>query len=223
MMSYPKLLLSLLSLATCALHLNADATAPSSLAPALNVSTLLEGKCVVPVQDKKIAKATGLFTAFSPDKAYDYYLVYFSASWCGPCKLFTPKLKAFYNDQKLTDHGIQVLLVSRDYTEQNLWDYMVSAQMPWPALAFEWRDRLDFINKLAGSGLPSLVLIDAAGNVLADSFDGPKYLGPQSVLDYVARMLFKKEKAAAMPSQPMPRNSDELREALGMDSLPTIP
>ncbi len=188
----------------------------------MKMESLLQGRLVRPVVDQRAAEATGLFSSYTADRVYDYYLVYFSAHWCPPCKVFTPKLVQYYNNKQLNDKGIQVILVSQDYTERDMRQYMLGAGMPWPALAFEWKDKLDFINKLAGPGIPDLIFLDAAGTILADSFDGAKYLGPDRVLDYVSRLLLSNErsKSIAAPVVPAPKTSDELRTALGLEALP---
>ena len=188
----------------------------------MKMEFLLQDRLVRPVVDQSAAEATGLFSSYTAERAYDYYLVYFSAHWCPPCKVFTPKLVQYYNDKQLNDKGIQVILVSQDYTERDMRQYMLGAGMPWPALAFEWKDKLEVINKLAGPGIPNLVFLDATGTILADSFDGAKYLGPDRVLDYVSRLLLSNEKSKSItaPALPAPKTSDELRAALGLEALP---
>jgi nucleoredoxin len=39
------------------------------------------------------------------------------------------------------------------------------------------------LQKYLGKGIPDLVIVDASGRVLADSFVGGKYVGPARVLD----------------------------------------
>jgi hypothetical protein len=55
--------------------------------------------------------------------------------------------------------------------------------MPWPAMKFGELDNVAGIARLAGPGIPCLVLVDADGRVLAHSFKGEQYLGPGSVLN----------------------------------------
>ena len=54
--------------------------------------------------------------------------------------------------------------------------------MPWPAIDYDQLGLLSGLKQIAGSGIPSLVLLDATGHVLSSSFDGDNYLGPQKVL-----------------------------------------
>jgi hypothetical protein len=45
------------------------------------------------------------------------------------------------------------------------------------------------LKKYAGEAIPCLVLLDASGKVLSDTYDGKKFLGPEKVLaDLVATL-----------------------------------
>ncbi len=59
---------------------------------------------------------------------------------------------------------------------------MRDAQMPWPAVKFEKIAEKQGLMKYAGNGIPCLVLVDATGRVISDSFAGKNYLGPTKVL-----------------------------------------
>ena len=50
--------------------------------------------------------------------------------------------------------------------------------MPWPAIDFAKLKGKEALTKNAGNGIPSLVLIDASGNVISSS----QNVGPQKVL-----------------------------------------
>ena len=64
-----------------------------------------------------------------------FFGVYYSASWCGPCKQFTPKLVEFYNRVKPSNPNFELIFVSRDHSEPDMEAYM-RRTMPWPALDF---------------------------------------------------------------------------------------
>merc|ERR1711879_992842 len=49
-------------------------------------------------------------------------LVYFSAHWCPPCRMFTPVLKEAYEDE-LKDKKIEIVFVSSDQNEQGAKSY----------------------------------------------------------------------------------------------------
>ncbi|XVF84289.1 hypothetical protein PTKIN_Ptkin17bG0025100 [Pterospermum kingtungense] len=92
--------------------------------------------------------------------------LYFSASWCGPCRRFTPKLVEVYS--QLSPKGdLEVIFVSADRDEESFNGYF--SKMPWLAIPFsdsETRDRLDKLFKVMG--IPHLVLLDENGKVSTD-------------------------------------------------------
>jgi len=111
------------------------------------------------------------------------YGLYFSAYWCGPCRKFTPQLVAYYN-QIAHDHPeFEIIFVSADKSAEGMATYMRESSMPWPAIEYGKVANVPALQKYAGRGIPDLVIVDASGKVLADSFVGGKYVGPGKVLD----------------------------------------
>ncbi|CAA6696755.1 MULTISPECIES: thioredoxin-like domain-containing protein [unclassified Lentimonas] len=101
--------------------------------------------------------------------------LYFSASWCGPCKGFTPKLLQFY--ETYSDQ-IEVVLVSKDRSADAFAAYMADYKMPW--LAVPWQNDKDgdnqisdFVKKYRAGGIPKLVVLSRDG---------------EQVIEYDARM-----------------------------------
>jgi nucleoredoxin len=117
-----------------------------------------------------------------------YFAVYYSAQWCPPCHVFTPKLVQFYNTFKATHPDFEVIFVSEDHDENQMHDYMETMAMPWPAVRY---DKLSHptatfkgsgIESYANSGIPDLVLLDSTGKVLSDSFRNGTYVGADTVM-----------------------------------------
>lgn len=110
-----------------------------------------------------------------------YLLLYFSASWCGPCHKFNPTFVAWY---KANGGGkdVEVILVGSDSDTAATKAYMKDQGMPW--LGFELGSkRFDEIKaKYGGKGIPVVALLDENDNVVAHSYDGNKYQGPQFAL-----------------------------------------
>jgi nucleoredoxin len=60
--------------------------------------------------------------------------------------------------------------------------YMREANMPWLAVDYQKLESKEAIKKYLGTGIPCLVLVDATGKVMSDSFVGKEYVGPGKVL-----------------------------------------
>jgi len=86
--------------------------------------------------------------------------IYFSAQWCPPCRLFTPKLVEFRN--KIAK-DFEVVFVSSDRDEASMQAYMKEAGMPWPALSFNSDKKGELSKLFQVRGIPSLVVLNDKG------------------------------------------------------------
>ena len=92
-----------------------------------------------------------------------YVGLYFSASWCPPCRTFTPKLVEFHNANKAK---FEVLLVSADNSEKAQANYMKKYMMPWLAVKHQSIAANSLVKKMGVSGIPFLVILDPDGSVV---------------------------------------------------------
>ncbi len=164
-------------------------TPPAAATPASNASGKLAREL-----EGDLATLDGRRLRRLPAAAYTdlaskkFIAVYFSASWCGPCRQFTPKLVEWY-EQHLSRRGdFEVIFVSRDRSEQELTDYMREYKMPFPAVDYS-RLRRNALASFAGPGIPCLVLLDPDGTVLSHSYVDGQYLGPSKVLRDLEKLL----------------------------------
>ena len=120
-------------------------------------------------------------------KAPRHVAVYFSASWCPPCRAFTPVLAASY--RALPDPAaLEVVFVSLD--EDPAADAAYGKTMPWPRVP-HGDERCAELSEGLGpvESIPTLVVIDtesgevvnrnAVGAVRADP-DGCPWTSPKS-------------------------------------------
>jgi nucleoredoxin len=108
--------------------------------------------------------------------------LYFSAHWCAPCRKFTPELVEYYNRVATQHPEFEIVFVSFDKSQFAMETYIREANMPWPAIDFPKLGGKEAIRKYAGNGIPCLVLVDATGKVVSNTFAGKQYLGPAKVL-----------------------------------------
>lgn len=118
-----------------------------------------------------------------------FFGLYYSASWCGPCQRFTPGFVEAYKKLKQRHPEFEVVLVSSDRSPNAMTEYVKEHSMPWLALKFDAAQRDAELRRYGGPGIPCLVLVDAAGVVLSDSFEGDNYVGPGKVLADAQRLL----------------------------------
>ena len=135
---------------------------------------MLKGKLVA-LEGKRVGK-------YEMAEEPKFYAFYFSASWCGPCKAFTPKLVEFYKAHEGKKKDFEVIFVSRDNDEPSMEEYIKEDAMPWPAISFRNVAKMEKIDAYCGRGIPCLVLVDREGNVLSDSYEGQQYVGPSKVM-----------------------------------------
>lgn len=154
-----------------------------------------------------LVTATGAEARDANPLETEYLLLYFSAHWCPPCRAFTPKLVQFH---KMHGGGIyfQTVLISSDHEEAAMYSYMKETGMPWSAVRFQSPTARSLQNTYSGSGIPRLVLITPQGDIIADSFKGKKYIGPESVLKKLQSLLSNREKdpvgLSAALGEPLP-------------------
>ena len=122
--------------------------------------------------------------------------LYFSAHWCAPCRKFTPQLVEFYNRVTPQHPEFEIVFVSYDRSPFGMETYMRDTQMPWPAIEFAKLPGKEALKKYAGESIPCLVLLDASGKVISDTYAGKKYVGPEKVLTDLDAIFAKTPTAA---------------------------
>jgi len=116
-----------------------------------------------------------------------YFAFYRSAMWCPPCRKFTPKLVKFYKKQKRSEAPFELVFISSDRSEDDMAEYMDEYKMDWPA--FKHGKNKDIV-KSNGGGIPNLIITDANGKKLLDSYDSNgDYIGPSSVMRDFEKLL----------------------------------
>ena len=115
-------------------------------------------------------------------------LLYFSAGWCPPCRMFTPDLVKFAKENEKAE-DFAVILVGADRSTDAQQKYMAKYKMEFPAVPLQKAGNVK--RTYAGGGIPNLVILDAKDAPIKGSYETngkytPKnrssYIGPQPVL-----------------------------------------
>jgi len=93
--------------------------------------------------------------------------VYFSASWCPPCRQFTPTLATFYTQAKAQGLKFEVVFVSNDKEEASMLEYF--GHMPWLAVPFDAPQRTASMQRFQVNGIPHLKVFNSFGQVVDDN------------------------------------------------------
>jgi nucleoredoxin len=96
-----------------------------------------------------------------------YIFIYFSASWCPPCRKFTPELVKFYNQNHEKNGDFDILLVSSDRNQAAMDAYMKQDKMPWAGIKLAQGKTGELKREHKVRGIPHLILLDENDKVLA--------------------------------------------------------
>lgn len=109
---------------------------------------------------------------------------YFSASWCPPCRAFSPKLVEFYEQNQ---NEVEVILVPGDQNEQAQLKYMKDYKMPWKTLALGSKEVRELVDTYEIQGIPALVVVNAEGKEITRNGVREVYNNPQGVVEEWAK------------------------------------
>mmetsp|Transcript_25021 Transcript_25021/g.34844 ORF Transcript_25021/g.34844 Transcript_25021/m.34844 type:complete len:193 (+) Transcript_25021:138-716(+) len=90
--------------------------------------------------------------------------LYFSAGWCGPCRSFSPVLSKFH-EENMDD--FRVVFVSMDRDEKSMLEY--AKGKGFLRIEYRSRHRQDLIKEMSVNSIPTLVIVDAEGQVVTSS------------------------------------------------------
>eukprot|EP00758_Cryptobia_borreli_P003782 Tbor_TRINITY_DN3978_c0_g1::TRINITY_DN3978_c0_g1_i2::g.706::m.706/K17609/NXN; nucleoredoxin len=94
-------------------------------------------------------------------------MLYFSASWCPPCRGFTPVLSEYYTKHKDTK-GFDIIFMSWDEELEDFDGYY--AKHPWLAMKYDdAQSKMEDLNKKYGvESIPTIIIVDAdTGDVIS--------------------------------------------------------
>ena len=116
-----------------------------------------------------------------------YTALYFSAHWCPPCRMFTPKLVEWYKGFKPKHPNFELVFVSSDKDASAMEEYVKETGMPWPSVKYD-QAKDEAFRKYSSDGIPYLVLIGDDGKDLTGQ-PGNEWQSPQEVLQKIEEIV----------------------------------
>lgn len=106
--------------------------------------------------------------------------IYFSASWCPPCRQYTPMVADIYVEAKRLGKKFEIVFVSCDNSEEESKAYY-DGHHPWLTLDYNDPAREVLPGTFQVRGIPRLVILGSSGKVIVDN------VGPIRSVDEVDR------------------------------------
>lgn len=101
-------------------------------------------------------------------KAPTHYLLYWGASWCGPCREAAPHLAEAYDETISKGKNIEVVHLSCDQDAPGMLSFVTDMKFKFPAVASDkWRKEKIF-KPMEPTGIPNYKLVDSEGKVIAE-------------------------------------------------------
>jgi len=116
-----------------------------------------------------------------------YTALYFSAHWCPPCRLFTPKLVEWYKEFKAKHPDFELVFVSADQDAAAMQEYIKADNMPWPYVQFD-KAGGEVFARYGSDGIPYLVLVDNEGKAVTAK-SGKEWQSPEQVLAQIEKLV----------------------------------
>ena len=124
--------------------------------------------------DYATGQRTSLYKSLEGKK---YLLLDFWASWCQPCHKEIPNLKAIY--EKYHARGLDIVGISADHNEEDWRSTLEEMKEPWCNYLDINRQA---ITEYKVQYIPSIFIIDAQGNIIAEKLRG------KELADYIDRL-----------------------------------
>jgi hypothetical protein len=108
-------------------------------------------------------------------------------------------LVEYYKRVKAAHPEFELIFVSADRSRFGWETYIRETKMPWLAVDYEQIRNVTGLQQLGGSSIPSLLVLDQDSRMVASTYQGDKYLGPQNALDALEKIFAAGGRVAQAP------------------------
>lgn len=95
--------------------------------------------------------------------------LYFSASWCPPCRAFSPVLVELADDLRKSGKPFELVLVGCDQTKEKALAYMAAHKMTGYLVPPEADANRALCNRYGVRGIPALIVVDSSAHTIDPS------------------------------------------------------
>merc|ERR1712061_137540 len=111
-----------------------------------------------------IKKDKSTITGHEALKGKKKVLVYFSAHWCPPCRMFTPMLKEAYDDD-LKEANVEIVFVSSDQDADGAFSYFSNDHADWLLAPHGCAEAAELKKLCQVRGIPTLAMFNEDGSL----------------------------------------------------------
>ncbi len=122
---------------------------------------------IAAMQGKTMVLKDGKLVAGDAKQTAKYTILYFSASWCGPCRANAPHSVKSYNAAVVNNPDVEVVMCSCDRDAASAEKWAAKENMPWPFILGKDWSLIPAVKAVSPRGIPTMILVDAEGKVIS--------------------------------------------------------
>lgn len=118
------------------------------------------------------------------DTKADYYIYFYSASWCGLCEKIMPQVKEAYREMQRTNQPkVEIILLGVDKTAEEVAAYRKEQKLPFYTVFARDKEVQMIPGFYSVSGIPFCVFVDKHGNQFHSELGGEAILNWKKTIE----------------------------------------
>jgi len=102
-------------------------------------------------------------------KSPEFYVLYYSASWCPPCRAAAPDTVKKFKESIADNPKVEFIHVSADSSEDDAREWAAKEGFPWLTVVPDDVKRSDLMEFKTKNVVPHYVMVDSSGKLVANS------------------------------------------------------